>query len=293
MNGAIGSLARDTALRRRRTIFRAIIHRMDAWGVAMIVSSLAVVVHDAAGLRALLLVTAIGAMYAFAYALNDYFDAPKDALDPQKLRTNPFATGLISGRQARIGLGLALGSLLIGFAYFSSFAIAALMLFLLVAWAYSAPPLRLKSRPGIDLLTHALFVQTYPYLITALILGERWLALDTLLVLLNFLASASGQLDQQVRDFEVDRRTDRNLTTTLGLPAAKTAMVIATTGTVLAAVAAFSLGRAPAALLPFVLLPAPVFALRLISPSRSRPEPRLAPALAALALGYALYLTVS
>jgi 4-hydroxybenzoate polyprenyltransferase len=31
-----------------------------------------------------------------------------------------------------------------------------------IAWAYSAPPLRLKMRPGFDLLTHAMFVQTFP-----------------------------------------------------------------------------------------------------------------------------------
>jgi 4-hydroxybenzoate polyprenyltransferase len=265
---------------------------MDAWGVAMIVSSLAVVVHDAAGQRAFLLVIAIGVMYLFAYGLNDYFDAPHDAQDPKKLRTNPFASGLVTRRQATMAMALVLAGLAIVFAYLSMLALAALLLFLFVAWAYSAPPLRLKSRPGLDILTHGLFVQTYPYWITALVLGERWLAIDTLLVLLNFLASTSGQLDQQIRDYEVDRRTDRNFTTTVGPRVSMIAMVIATLGTVLAALTVFGLGQAPKALLPFVLLPAPVFALRLISPRRSRPDVRLAPALAAIALGYALFLTL-
>ena len=42
---------------------------------------------------------------------------------------------------------------------------------LLVMWTYSGRPFRLKSRPGLDLLTHALFVESYPYMVTLLLLG--------------------------------------------------------------------------------------------------------------------------
>jgi hypothetical protein len=74
----------------------------------------------------------------------------------------------------------------------------------LVAWAYSAPPLRLKMRPGLDLLTHALFVQTFPYVVSLVLIRARWGLLDWVLLAILFLASLTAQLEQQARDFVVD-----------------------------------------------------------------------------------------
>ena len=54
--------------------------------------------------------------------------------------------------------------------------------------------MRLKSRPGLDLVTHGFFVLTFPYLMALLLVELSWTRLDWLLLGLVFLASVSGQL---------------------------------------------------------------------------------------------------
>jgi 4-hydroxybenzoate polyprenyltransferase len=73
------------------------------------------------------------------------------------------------------------------------------------------------------------------------------------MLVINFLASLSGQLAQQVRDFDVDVRTDTNFATTVGRPAARTCLRAATAALVLAVITGFLTGA-----LPLVLAPLPL-----------------------------------
>lgn len=192
------------------------LHRIDAWGVALIICLVALQLHTAVSLSTLFLSTAMATAYWLAYAVNDYFDAPLDAQDKAKGRRNFFVNHPISSRTAGAGFLTMSGILLLIFAQFSRKGVLLLGIFLFVAWAYSAPPLRLKSRPGLDLLTHALFVQTFPYFFCLTLIDAVWSSLDGTLLAVNFFASLSGQLAQQGRDFAVDSRTDVNFTTTVG-----------------------------------------------------------------------------
>lgn len=259
----------DPERSRLLTIFTAMHHRMDAWGVALIVASLPLIVHARVEPRSLLLVLAITAMYAFAYALNDYFDAPYDAHDARKSLTNPFVFSAFSRRTATIAMCLVLGFLVAVFAAFGIAGLASLALFLAVAWGYSSPPLRLKSRPGIDLLTHAVFVQSYPYALMVLLMGHGWLRADFALVAINFLGSLTGQLAQQVRDFEVDSKTDSNLATAIGLGPTRVLLRAATAATMLTVGLSLYFGIVPLALLPLAIVAFPRFALRLV-PDRAK-----------------------
>jgi 4-hydroxybenzoate polyprenyltransferase len=117
-------------------------------------------------------------------------------------------------------------------------------------WGYSAPPLRLKSRPGLDLLTHGIFMYTFPYWMCLILIGVAWTALDYQILALAFLSSVTAQLEQQVRDFELDARTDTNFTTTFGLSTTVTLLKIGT----LAVIFIFVLG-AITRVLPVFLLP--------------------------------------
>ncbi len=254
---------------RKLTVFTAMHHRMDAWGVALIVASLPLIVHDLVEPSSLLLVLAITAMYAFAYALNDYFDAPYDAYDARKSLTNPFVYSSVSRRTTTIAMCLVLGFLVAVFSAFSIAGLASLALFLAVAWGYSSPPLRLKSRPGIDLLTHAVFVQSYPYAVMVLLIGTGWVRADSALVAINFLGSLTGQLAQQVRDFEVDSRTDSNLATAIGRGPTRFLLRAATAATMLTVAISLIVGAVPLQLLPLAIVAFPRFALRFV-PDRAK-----------------------
>jgi len=157
-----------------------------------------------------------------------------------------------------------LGALLV-LAGFLTFGAAGLLWFCVsigVIWAYSAPPIRLKARPGLDLITHAVFVQTYTYLLFLILLNLETLALDYFILAICFLSSLSGQLAQQIRDYEVDLLTGNTFTTYFGLESAR--YLLSGTMVLLGAVtlAGFLLRLLPLALLPFMVLFAPTFLQR-------------------------------
>jgi hypothetical protein len=252
-------------------ILRLLAHRIDSWGVGLILALLALSLHDALTWRALPLAGLIVASYWLAYALNDYFDAPFDALDPAKAQGNPFVRFPPAPRRARAAFALATLALAAGFALFGVRGLAGGGLSLLVAWAYSAPPLRLKRRPGLDLLTHSLFVQTYTYFLCLLVIDAAWGPLDLLLLSVNFLASLSGQLAQQVRDFGIDSRTDGNFATRVGRRWAGWCLRTVTLLLVLLVMTGFGLRLLPLTLAPFALAFAPTAALRIGPQGAPRP----------------------
>lgn len=240
------------------------LNHIDAWGITFIISSLALLLHEALNVRTMLLVVGLTVGYWFAFAMNDYWDAPYDATDQRKAQRNFFVVQQVRPWQ----VGLVAGSvgilLLLLFASFGWRGIGIIALSLFVAWAYSAPPLRFKGRPGIDLLVHALFVETFPYLICLLLTRLPWTRLDAVLLTVLALASLSAQLEQQLRDFDVDAQTGATFATTVGrrhttiLLHASTAllMIVAIVnvlnGTIPLFVAAFGLIALPALLHRFV-----------------------------------------
>ena len=234
-------------------VARAALHRIDAWGVALIVCSIALLVHDAVTPANLALVLAVTAAYGLGYAVNDYFDAPLDAQDADKARTNVFVRHPLRPSRAK---ALFFGAAALPLGVLASFGARGVLVAAVcvgVIWAYSAPPLRLKTRPGLDLLTHALFVQTYAYFMCVFLAGAEWLRIDAWLLAINFLASLSGQLAQQVRDFGLDSRTERNFATTVGLPTAATCLRVGTGALVVTVVAGFVVGALPWLLAPIAL----------------------------------------
>ena len=192
-------------------------NHMDAWVTSLIAATFALFIHQAVTPRTLLLAGAITIGYWLAFALNDYYDAPYDALDPAKAHRNFFVQVRVSKGQLWLGLLLVGLFLLYVFAQFYPLGLIILVLSFFILWAYSAPPLRLKSRPGLDLMTHAIFVQTYPYLICLILIGATWTQLDYVILILAFLTSLTAQLEQQARDFAIDSETERNFTTMIGL----------------------------------------------------------------------------
>lgn len=89
--------------------------------------------------------------------INDVHDLPSDRVNPRKARS-PLVQGLVTRGVAHAGAygaaaaALALG-VLVGWTFFALLAAS-----LVLAWAYSAPPVRLKTRPGADVLVNAVGV---------------------------------------------------------------------------------------------------------------------------------------
>lgn len=87
--------------------------------------------------------------------INDVHDLAGDRLNPRKARS-PLVQGIVSRGWANaaahlFALATLAVSLLVGWAF------AALMLFCLaLAWLYSVPPVRLKTRPGADVAVNAI-----------------------------------------------------------------------------------------------------------------------------------------
>ncbi len=190
----------------------------DAWGVTFGICFMAMLFHAEFSGRAWLLAGGTALGYWMGFALNDYFDAPDDATDPKKRDRNFFALAEWPHWKAGVLFGTTFCVVLWIFAQYSPWGVPIFGLSIFAMWAYSAPPIRFKYRPGWDLLSHMLFVESYPYLVFMLLLGLPWLPVDWLIYSLLLLASLSAQLEQQLRDYEVDKANGNSFTVLVGRP---------------------------------------------------------------------------
>lgn len=250
-------------------------NHMDAWGVTFIIGSVALVVHNAFTLPNLLLPLTVASCYWLGFAVNDYFDAPFDAQDTNKARRNFFVTHPISRRLATALFVLAASGIFAVLAQYGGRSIAVMLMGCLAMWLYSAPPLRLKSRPVFDLLMHMLFVQTFPYAVCIFLLGLQWSAVDGALLSIFGLASLAAQLEQQVRDYAVDVRTDRNFTTVYGVQTSSRLLKITSALLLLNFVWHVLAGVIPIQIVPFGLIFLPILLHRFLRATTTPRSERL------------------
>lgn len=241
----------------KNAYIKLLLNHMDAWQVALIIALLPLLIHEAIRWETAVLALAIGVGYWFAFALNDYYDAPFDSKDAQKRIRNFFVQHSISGKKLGfISLSILL-ILLLAYAQFGWLGWLLWGISCFVAWAYSAPPIRLKNRPGLDLLTHALFVQTFPYAVCMLLIRATWGLLDLVLVGILFLTSLTAQMEQQARDFAIDQQSGGTFATKMGLSHVVLGLRLATAVCLLLAFISVLNGMIPWYLLPFGLIGLP------------------------------------
>jgi chlorophyll synthase len=92
-----------------------------------------------------------------ALCINDVHDLAGDRRNPRKSQA-PLVRGAVSSAAARVAAHVFACSALIGAAVVGWWLAAATAAFLVLGWAYSVPPVRLKTRPGADVVTNALAV---------------------------------------------------------------------------------------------------------------------------------------
>ena len=142
---------------------------------------------------------------SFCFSINNYYDADSDRENPRRRDKNALASGEISKKE-----GMALNMIFIAITlvitawYNPGLLYMAVILFVMIA-AYSVPPVRLKGRPGIDVLWH--FLGFFLFIIWgSLVAGSlpmvTWLAAISLGVF-----SCIGQLWNHYVDYEFDKES--------------------------------------------------------------------------------------
>lgn len=153
---------------------------------------------------------------AFIYAFNDVEDAADDYNIPEKRRRNPVANRDLSKIQGYI---ISFLLLLIGL---SLLVIIGALVFLfglalvLVGFLYSWKPVRFKSMPFIDVVSHIICLGALQFLITYLTFRPIDLfVIPFLMIILPF--SLMVEVLYELRDFNVDKNTNiRNTIQRLG-----------------------------------------------------------------------------
>jgi len=142
--------------------------------------------------------------FGFGFSINDCFDTEEDNLDKDK--KNPVAIKKIGFKGSLIFsvslaiLGLAL-SLIFGLKVFLLCLVAILLTFF-----YSAPPLRMKSRPLLDLLSHGFFAGVFIFLTPLLIFTKDLTLFHYLFAFSIFYFSVMLELRNHIEDYETDKK---------------------------------------------------------------------------------------
>lgn len=269
-----------TTINERKGGWYLLLHNhADAWIATFVIASGALLLHSAFSWSAIFLVLSITGGYWLAFALNDYFDQDVDVLDANKKHRNYFVVQRPSGFTVAIGFLTASLFIVPGILQFGSRGFLAAFLSFFIMWAYSAPPIRLKSRPGIDLPIHAMFVETFPYVLVMFLLKLEWNSLDFVILGLSVMASLTAQLEQQIRDVEIDAASgEKTFTIWVGAGNALLLLKILSVAMVIYGVYFMFLGIIPLWISPIGLFAVPAVLSRLYrQPGQPRPEHLIRP----------------
>lgn len=142
---------------------------------------------------------------SFTFSINNYYDADSDRNNPRRKDINAIASGKIS-RKTSIFLNLSfiIIPLIVSILFkFEVFLFCVLLIFWM--WIYSSPPLRLKGRPGIDVIWH-FFAFLLLVLWGSIIAGS--INNINLLVAISFgIWSCIAQVWNHIDDFSFDKES--------------------------------------------------------------------------------------
>lgn len=148
---------------------------------------------------------------AFTFAINNYYDAKSDKINPRRKDINAIASGQISRQLAILLLFLlVLIPLIISIFYrLEVFIFCAFLLFL--GWAYSAPPLRTKNIPVVDVIWH--FLGFFSYILWGSLIAGGSIFYSSINLISWLMAislgifSSIGQVGNHISDYNSDKET--------------------------------------------------------------------------------------
>ncbi len=188
-------------------------------------------------IRLLIVLLANILVVGFAFMYNDVEDAADDALDARKAKRNPISAGMISPRIGKAACVVVSGLVLGLYALLGGMALLLGALCLALAFLYSWRVARLKAVPVADLLTHSLSLAGLQFL-CAYFAFDQGKPYSWLFFVFVVLISVYGELNNELRDIEVDRKAGiRHTADLLGVRRTKIVMV----GSLIAALAVLAL----------------------------------------------------
>lgn len=153
-------------------------------------------------------------MMSAAFIINDIEDAPDDARDPKKRMRNVISNGTLDETTARLvfwGMcAVSFGLYALGGPWTALWGGVTLV----IAYTYSARPIRLKSRPIVDVVSHAYGAGTQVIIIGYFLYDANPSAAWYVIIAVT-LISAYGQFYNQLDDYDVDKAAGLNNTTIL------------------------------------------------------------------------------
>ncbi|GIF73035.1 UbiA family prenyltransferase [Asanoa siamensis] len=142
-------------------------------------------------------------VWGSVFALNDLHDLPSDRRNPRKSAA-PLVTGELTPADLRRLAAWCAVAAVVAAAVAGPVVVVGTAVVLLLSWLYSAPPVRLKARPGMDVAVNALAVGVFGPL-GGWSLHRPVLDYPPLLVLLGLLVAAALYLPTTVIDRDADR----------------------------------------------------------------------------------------
>lgn len=142
-------------------------------------------------------------LLGFGFSINDCYDKKEDELD--KTKRNPLVSKEISFKKGLVfsvflaGLGLLLA------AFYGPKVFLLCFAGVILAFLYSAPPARLKSRFLLDLLSHGLFAGAIIFFFPLLFFETKLTPFHYLIVLALFYFSVILELRNEFEDYESDK----------------------------------------------------------------------------------------
>lgn len=164
------------------------------------------------GWRALIIFLANWLTPAFACAINDVEDADDDAQDEKKCKRNPLCNGSLTRKEGWIismsyGILAIILYIIVGLSINNYDVIWFGVSGVVVAFFYSWKLVRFKSIPVIDLLSHAFMLSAAQFTATYFAFNPHLTTIGMMLVIASYLISINGDLENENRDFEIDKKT--------------------------------------------------------------------------------------
>lgn len=137
-------------------------------------------------------------------AINDAYDLPGDLLNPRKTKS-PLLDGRVTLKGAKqLAIAAGIASIAVGLLVGVVFTLG-VMLALVLGWAYSVPPVRLKTRAGFDVAVNSLALGTFGPLAGWAAVNPDLSDFPWLMALQGTLAAIGLYLPTTLADLEADR----------------------------------------------------------------------------------------
>ncbi|MCX6667605.1 MAG: UbiA prenyltransferase family protein [Euryarchaeota archaeon] len=153
----------------------------------------------------LFFVASIFCITSFTFAINNFYDIESDRKNPKKIRFNAMASGRIS-KQTGVFLNIifVVVPLVVSFLFkLEIFFFCVLLIFWM--WIYSSPPLRLKGRPGIDIMWH--FFAFFLLIMWGSLIAGSITLINWLVAISVGMFSCIAQIMNHMGDYEFDKES--------------------------------------------------------------------------------------